>query len=82
MTLRASSVVVVGAGPVGLWLACELQLAGVSTVVLERAMERSPHSKALGIHARTIEVLAMRGMEKELVSAGITMTAGSPAAAA
>ena len=33
-------VVIVGAGPVGLWLACELALAKVRVVVLERRTER------------------------------------------
>ena len=63
-------VVVVGAGPAGLWVSCELALAGVATVVLERAVERIPHSKALGVHARTLEVLAMRGLAEEFVAAG------------
>ncbi|TBZ45388.1 FAD-dependent monooxygenase, partial [Rhizobium leguminosarum] len=35
-------VVIAGAGPVGLLLACELRLAGVSVLVLEQA--ESPHS--------------------------------------
>ncbi|WP_440899786.1 FAD-dependent oxidoreductase, partial [Actinosynnema sp.] len=56
-------VVVVGAGPVGLWLAAELALGGARPVVLEREPERSPHSKALGLHPRTLEVLALRGVE-------------------
>ncbi len=64
-------VIVAGAGPVGLWLACELRLAGVSTLVVERATERSPHSKALGIHPRTIEVLAMRGLADRFLGAGV-----------
>jgi 2-polyprenyl-6-methoxyphenol hydroxylase-like FAD-dependent oxidoreductase len=34
--------VIAGGGPVGLFLACELQLAGVSVVVLERMED--PHS--------------------------------------
>lgn len=63
-------VVIVGAGPVGLWLAGELQLAGVPTTVLERTLTRAPHSKALGIHARTIEVLAMRGAEGQFLAQG------------
>ncbi|WP_406469029.1 FAD-dependent monooxygenase [Streptomyces sp. NBC_01594] len=63
-------VVIVGAGPVGLWLAGELQLAGVPTTVLERTLTRVPHSKALGIHARTIEVLAMRGAEGQFLAKG------------
>ena len=35
-------VVIVGAGPVGLFLACELGLAGCSVLVLER--EPEPHT--------------------------------------
>jgi 2-polyprenyl-6-methoxyphenol hydroxylase-like FAD-dependent oxidoreductase len=63
-------VIVVGAGPVGLWAAAELALAGIPTVVLERAQERSPHSKALGLHARTLELLAMRGVQAEFLAEG------------
>ena len=63
-------VIVVGAGPVGLWLAGELALAGVPTLVLERYEQRSPHSKALGLHVRTIEVFAMRGMAERFLAEG------------
>ncbi|WP_307867840.1 FAD-dependent oxidoreductase [Umezawaea beigongshangensis] len=63
--------VVVGAGPVGLWTAAELALGGVRTVVLERATERSPHSKALGVHPRTLEVLAMRGLVRQFLDEGV-----------
>ncbi|MCW2642594.1 MAG: putative monooxygenase [Dactylosporangium sp.] len=66
-------VIVVGAGPVGLWLACELRIAGVDTLILEREQVRSPHPKALGIHARTIEVLAMRGMQEQFLAEGVKM---------
>jgi 2-polyprenyl-6-methoxyphenol hydroxylase-like FAD-dependent oxidoreductase len=64
-------VVVVGAGPVGLWTAAELALGGVRAVVLERAAERSPHSKALGVHPRTLEVLALRGLEQRFLDEGV-----------
>jgi 2-polyprenyl-6-methoxyphenol hydroxylase-like FAD-dependent oxidoreductase len=40
-------VVIVGAGPVGLFLACELRLAGVSTLVLERADNATSPLKGL-----------------------------------
>ncbi|HEX6358635.1 FAD-dependent oxidoreductase [Actinophytocola sp.] len=66
-----SNVVVVGAGPVGLWTAAELALAGVPVVVLESATERSPHSKALGVHPRTLEVLAMRGLDQRFLDEGV-----------
>jgi 2-polyprenyl-6-methoxyphenol hydroxylase-like FAD-dependent oxidoreductase len=55
-------VIVVGAGPVGMWLAAELHRGGVRTLVLERRAERPPHSKALTIYPRTLEQFAMRGI--------------------
>jgi len=55
-------VAVVGGGPVGMWLAAELHRGGVRPVVLERRAERSPHSKALTLYPRTIELFAMRGI--------------------
>ncbi|QUQ63782.1 FAD-dependent oxidoreductase [Kutzneria sp. CA-103260] len=61
---------VVGAGPVGLWTAAELALGGVRAVILERAVERSPYSKALGVQPRTLEVLAMRGLAQRLIDEG------------
>ncbi|MFD9701804.1 FAD-dependent oxidoreductase [Lentzea sp. NPDC059081] len=72
--LRTSEpVVVAGAGPVGLWTAAELALGGADVVVLEKATERSPHSKALGVHPRTIEVLAMRGLAQRFLAEGVPL---------
>ncbi|GAA3501761.1 rifampin monooxygenase [Streptomyces prasinosporus] len=55
-------VIVVGGGPVGMLLARELRIARVGAVVLERLPERTPHSKAFGLHARSLESLDRRGM--------------------
>jgi 2-polyprenyl-6-methoxyphenol hydroxylase-like FAD-dependent oxidoreductase len=64
-------VIVAGAGPVGLFLACELALAKCSVLILEKAMD--PHSplKQLpfgirGLSAPTIEALYRRDLLKEL----------------
>jgi 2-polyprenyl-6-methoxyphenol hydroxylase-like FAD-dependent oxidoreductase len=64
-------VIIAGAGPVGLFLACELALARCSVVILEKAED--PHSpwKQLpfgirGLSAPTIEALYRRGLLKEL----------------
>ncbi|WP_113447873.1 FAD-dependent monooxygenase [Rhizobium cremeum] len=69
-------VIIVGAGPVGLWLACELRLAGVDVLVLERRTERSQQSRALTIHGRSIELFALRGLEKHFLDAGRPIPSG------
>ncbi|WP_331723516.1 FAD-dependent monooxygenase (plasmid) [Streptomyces sp. NBC_00868] len=55
-------VLIVGGGPVGMLLASELRIARAKPVVLERLAERTPHSKAFGLHARSLESLDRRGL--------------------
>jgi 2-polyprenyl-6-methoxyphenol hydroxylase-like FAD-dependent oxidoreductase len=61
-----SDVVVAGGGPVGLLLAAELRLAGVSVTVLERLTEQSQAIKAGGINGRSTQALARRGLRARL----------------
>lgn len=67
-------VVIVGAGPVGLFLACELGLAGCSVLVLEREPElRSPWKAAplgmRGLSAASVGAFYRRGMLHPLLTA-------------
>ena len=62
-------VVVVGAGPVGLLLAIELTLAGVSVLVVERLSSRSQVAKALGIGPLGIEAMQRRGLSESILTA-------------
>ena len=55
-------VVISGAGPNGLLLACELALAGVAPVVLERAPGPSDELKANGLVGQVVRQLDMRGL--------------------
>src|SRR5258707_12746414 len=68
--MSAYDVIVVGAGPVGMWLAAELHRGGARTAVLERRAERPPHSKALTIYPRTLEQFAMRGIAERWTREG------------
>jgi 2-polyprenyl-6-methoxyphenol hydroxylase-like FAD-dependent oxidoreductase len=54
-------VLVAGAGPVGLMLATELQLAGARVVVVERRTELDTAIKAGGINTASVEALERRG---------------------
>ena len=57
-----ADVIVVGAGPTGLMLACELRLAGVRPLVLERQSHRRDTAKAGGLGGRILELLRHRGL--------------------
>ncbi|ROO86082.1 2-polyprenyl-6-methoxyphenol hydroxylase-like FAD-dependent oxidoreductase [Actinocorallia herbida] len=72
----SDQVVVVGGGPVGLWLAAELELGGVRAVVVEERAERDERSRALTVHPRTLEVLASRGAHGPFVAEGVPLPGG------
>ncbi|MFL6333562.1 MAG: FAD-dependent monooxygenase [Pyrinomonadaceae bacterium] len=68
-TIR-TEVVVVGAGPTGLSLACQLERHGVDFVVVEKNAAVTPYSKAIGVHARTLEIYEQLGLAREAVARG------------
>lgn len=55
-------VIVVGGGPVGMFLATELRLGGVNVTVLEKALQRNVHSRAFRLQPRTLDILDTRGL--------------------
>lgn len=57
MSKKSVDVLVVGAGPVGLFLANELLRQGMTCRIIDKKAGLSIHSKALGLHIRTLEVL-------------------------
>lgn len=59
-------VVIAGAGPNGLMLACELKLAGVDPIVLERLSERSTEPRANGLVGQVVRMLDRRGLYERL----------------
>ncbi|MCW2948890.1 MAG: hypothetical protein JWR24_5607 [Actinoallomurus sp.] len=71
MPVPSDEVIVVGAGPTGLALAGELALAGARCRVLEQRPARSRDSRAICLHARSTEMLDLRGLSERFVEAGL-----------
>jgi 2-polyprenyl-6-methoxyphenol hydroxylase-like FAD-dependent oxidoreductase len=68
-----TDVVIVGAGPTGLTLACALAARGLEFVVLDRAASGANTSRAAVIHARTLEVLDDLDLSDELCRRGVVV---------
>lgn len=65
-----TDVIIVGAGPTGLTLACQLVRYGIDFVVVEKNEGVTPYSKALGVHARTLEIYEQLDLAKTAVERG------------
>ena len=70
MATIKTDVVVVGAGPTGLSLACQLIRYGVDFVILDQKETTTPHSKAIGVQARTLEIYEQIGLAEPLIAEG------------
>ncbi len=68
---REVEALVVGAGPVGLALAIELERHGVACRIVDRNEHRTDKSKALVLWSRTLEILDDMGGAAPFVAAGM-----------
>jgi 2-polyprenyl-6-methoxyphenol hydroxylase-like FAD-dependent oxidoreductase len=67
---RVTDVVIVGAGPTGLSLACQCIRHGVDFVIIDRNAGVTPYSKAIGVHARTLEIYEQMQLAERAVADG------------
>ena len=69
-------VLVIGGGPVGLFMAALLLQHGVSVRVLEQRTGTEPHSRAIGIHPPSLDALQGVGVAPAMVAEGIPIRRG------
>ena len=69
-----TDILIVGAGPVGLFLANECARRGLRYQIVEARATQSEHSKALAIFPRTMEIFDMAGLVAPFVSAANRVT--------
>lgn len=69
---RDASIIIAGAGPVGMTLALDLASRGVNVLMLEReAKDRPPQQRCNHISARTMEIFSRLGIVSEVRNVGL-----------
>ncbi len=68
--------IIVGGGPVGLFLGCCLHQLGISFHILEKREQRITHSRSLGIHPVSLELFQELGIVEHFLQEGIKIKRG------
>jgi 2-polyprenyl-6-methoxyphenol hydroxylase-like FAD-dependent oxidoreductase len=72
-----TDVVIAGAGPVGLAMACELSRYGLSVRIVDKAAHRTDKSKAIVIWSRTLELMDRMGCTEQFIRTGLRVKRAS-----
>ncbi|HVV68172.1 MAG TPA: FAD-dependent monooxygenase [Gammaproteobacteria bacterium] len=62
-----TDVVIVGSGPTGLMLACQLQRFGINFRIIDKQIDRAKESRAFGIQAKSMEIFQNLGLAEEFL---------------
>jgi 2-polyprenyl-6-methoxyphenol hydroxylase-like FAD-dependent oxidoreductase len=69
-------VIIAGCGPTGAMLAAELRLHDVRVLLLEKETEPVSYVRIVGLHIRSLELMAMRGLLDRILEHGRQRPAG------
>jgi len=69
-TVINTDVLIIGAGPTGLSLACQFVRYGIDFLIVEKNEGVTPYSKAIGVQARTLEIFDQIGLARKAVEQG------------
>src|SRR5271166_4247045 len=65
------NVLVVGGGPVGLVAGCELARCGVGVRVIDKLTQPTDQSRAIAVHARSLDMFDRMDLVDELLGTGV-----------
>lgn len=68
--MTKTEVLIIGAGPAGLMMACQLALRNISFRIVDKTGDHTTQSRALVIHARSIEIFQQMGIAEEVLQEG------------
>jgi 2-polyprenyl-6-methoxyphenol hydroxylase-like FAD-dependent oxidoreductase len=72
--MKMNNILIVGAGPVGLYMASECLRYGLPFDIIDKKPGLSIHSKAFGIHSRTLLTFTQSGFIEPVLQQGLKIT--------
>jgi 2-polyprenyl-6-methoxyphenol hydroxylase-like FAD-dependent oxidoreductase len=70
MSTQSSDIIIIGAGPTGLMLANQLTRFGIDYIILDQKSGPTDQSKALVVHARSMEIYQQMGLSDKILADG------------
>ena len=68
--MQKTKVLIIGAGPTGLMAACQLSRHGIDCIIIDKKQGPTKESRALVLHARTLEIYDQMGIANEALLLG------------
>ncbi|HKR07132.1 MAG TPA: FAD-dependent monooxygenase, partial [Bacteroidia bacterium] len=70
MNTSRTKVLIIGAGPTGLMMACQLSRFGIDFIIIDKNPGPSEKSKALAVQARSLEIYGQMGIADKAIEQG------------
>ncbi len=70
ITDKHTKVLIVGAGPSGLMMACQLLRYGIQPIIIDNKQGPTSHSNAVGVQARSLEIYRQLGIIDQVIPYG------------